>query len=256
MGASNDGTKVILAGDGIGPCGAKRAIAAAPDGADIMYFFYRAYWDTFSAEPSSVNYGWDHTFAFGLSFDGEYPNDVNTPAFARFFGIGATQSNFDPTYAVDGGGTGVSFLHFGAAKFETGGNTNVTTTVYFPGTLSTSAGRSNIIFVGFPANPTIGLTFTGVWKIQRDLANAHYLNVTCGVNFESLSEANISNARTSANTIWSMPFQVSNNYNFFPRKSPMKFPTTLVMRNPDGVVGRKFIYDHGKVEYWGFTPAP
>lgn len=278
MGATNDGTKIILAGDGIGPCGARRAILAAPDESDIMYFFYRAYWEVGSgggitSDPAAVNYGWDHTFAFGLGFDNVFPSASNAPAFARFIGVGSAYdaTNVDLYWNQTDGGSDSDgdadrpFVSLsGGSCYFYKGNNDVDSSNYVSAPNFAANNSSNYthptygtmnsrVFLGFPANPTLGATCVHVWKIQRNTVNPRQITVTFGVNFESLAEANFSNARTSANTVWSTGVTFDVPDNFFPRVSPMRFPTYLLMRNPDGLVGRKFIYDHGKIEFWKFT---
>jgi len=257
MSVTTDGDKVYLEGDPLGPTGAYKQLAAAPAGTDVMFFLFRAFWDSVTTDAGGINFGWDHTFAFGLSFDGVFPNSNFTPTFSRFIGIGKSSTSFDLDYRADAGGVGKHFAGFDdGSVFRKGQNADDGASFPFIDDSDDLGGRNRRMFTMFPATPAIGAQVVQVWKIARSLSNSRYVSVTCGVNFESLSEANISNARTSANTVWSKTQELDASDNFCPRNNKIFFPSWLLMKNPDGTTGRKFVYDHGKVEYFKYSDSP
>lgn len=76
--------KLQLIADGTGYQAARKTLAPAPSGANMMVYTFRAYYEGFpiSSNTESTVYGWDNIDQWGLSFSGEFLDQPNTQIFS------------------------------------------------------------------------------------------------------------------------------------------------------------------------------
>lgn len=243
MSASITNNQIVLEATGAGFQQGRIPLPIAPEGSDMMAFFFRYHYDTYVADEGPTDYGWDAADCFGLSFDGVVPTEAIKSNFFGWINDNASSIfNFEAAWAEFNGEDAVN----GAGDHNLyDGEGNI---------LGDAVNQASRFSEGIakPANPTVGAKYTGVWIIKKDDADLANINISIGGNFESL--ADLADARTSAATIFgdlNNPIVVGTSGNWR-SGGGMTFPSWVIINYTSGVNGRKFILDSYKAEYYQF----
>lgn len=244
MSAGIINNQVVLEATNAGYQEARIPLPIAPAAADMLAFYFRAWYDTYAADEGPTDYGWDAGDCFGLSFDGVTPTEAIKANFFGWINDNAdTVFNFEAAWAEFNAQNAVNGS--GDHNVYDGEGNILGDPVNDPARFSEGMAR--------PANPTVGALYTGVWLMKKDDNDNTKLNISIGGNFESL--VNIEDARTSANTIWgdqNLAITVGNSGNWRDSTGAINFPNWLIAKYTSGVNGRKFIIDQYKVEYYDY----
>lgn len=220
----------------------------APGGTDMMVIFFRAYFDSYTADESQ-NYGWSNPAAFGLSFDGNVPMPTN---HANFFGLSSLAAGGDTVvmkFAPDAFGAGEDGVSFGARGPTA---TYIGSTAAQPGPCFTSPVSPRGPW-DLPANPDVGDQYTGVWIIRKS-QNTSDIWISSGYNMESLQLDSLRAAKDSAGTTWYEQDTIkSEGTNWRPTTTTMALPQFLVFSLPTGVPGVKLIVERVSVDWYSYN---
>lgn len=241
MSATISNGKLILTSERNGFNMGIKTLPDAPANIDMMVFAFRAYWDTYTASET-VTTGWESFQCFGLSFDGLEPTLVSK---SNFNGIGAysgaTNSSVSVSYGASTFGTNLpgTTIQNGAYLFLTG--------AIVVGGVTTSG-------LSFPANPTVGSLFTGLWTVRK-VAGTRDAYFNLSYNMDGIPIGSLCSARISANTVVSYSDTLYSNTLWCPSISTFSPPKYVVAKFCGGALGKKLIVESVEIEYhkWGVT---
>ena len=250
MAATITNSKVYLTADGLGWQAVRAPLPAAPVGTTGLLFVYRAYFDSFSGGTTdNLTTGWNHTWAFGLTFGSTMPSYNSR---ANFFGVAnLTDTNlnlrqYTPTSNYYG-------TNQPATTYLTQGNQ---WSRFYPGSTSSFADNTDTgTYWGaqtptyFPSNPTTGQQYTGIWIIKKSEISDRIM-VSAGYNMESLDRTNLMAALSSTNTVWTNSDQEMIETTNWRVGGNMNFPSYFIAKMPSPTIGKQFIIDKIDLRYY------
>lgn len=222
----------------------KLFIPVPPADATKMVFSFRAYFDAYTANSlvSAGAGGAEPHGCFGLSFDGNAPTLANKGQFVGvFFDAGirynAVLSKTETPYLL------INNVSGGTRRFHLGQAGS-----YLDGDGFYTEWQSSM--TSFPPNMAVGQTFTGFWSFEKsDFYSTNNIKLTVGWNTETLSEANLQDAVSSATTIRVRPTTDIAAPAFRPGGG-IVFPRWFHSQFSDAASGKRFVVEAIRADFY------
>ena len=204
MGASYDAIndRAVLAGDGLGYARVKKALPAAPAGADQVIYIMR-YWTSGATSAYDAGLTTEPAFHYGFNFGSAHPQKATTfseashlAAYADFFGMGqfpwaltadvnkagySQSSNLSHSVLYRSGGSG----NYGVLSDGNGGSgAKIGYTVTAP--TSVGALYNHCHMSNGAANAAYMTAYTYIWRVRRLSAVTEEIRAECWMSSNSM----------------------------------------------------------------------
>lgn len=243
MPATIQNSIVYLAADGFGYQAAKAPLPVPPSGMTGMYFVFRAY---FNGSEQNTIPGWDHTFAFGLCFNGINPTQTSR---ANFFGIASDPSDSPSAVGIRGSSYAFMFSNGNYMGGESYGVYQQPANFYSGRASGAMTIGNRIDQIGcLPSGASSGAYYTGVWVIKK--AGIDQVSLSVGYNLDAIPVSNLKSAVTSAETKWPWRDLIFTDATNWRLGGNMNFPSHFIAKLPSSVAGRQLIIEKVDMRYF------
>ncbi|HLP07948.1 MAG TPA: hypothetical protein VK178_07265 [Opitutaceae bacterium] len=247
MSATISDSKLLLSAEATGFSTGKLVLPTAPAGTDVLVVSFRAWFENYAAGADGYDAanGWDNVDCFGLSFNGTFPaRDASTALAAKTGFCGIAQVTTGATHQLRYVAEPANNWLGPVVEWASGQMLAGVATAPNAALTGATAQQTRL-----PHGALAGAQFAGVWVFKK--APGQSLSCSFGRNFESLANAEISKALTSAATVWDAQNQITAEAtNWRTAEGTMQFPAYFLAKFTGGLAGCRLVIDHLKFDYW------